>query len=65
VVTGNYSKADETGLSNYDIELLAQVRKRNEAFLLSGIDYNERKKRLVAFATKHRTQNLIGQSKRV
>jgi phage regulator Rha-like protein len=59
VVTGNYAKADESGLSNADIELLAQVRKRNEAFLMSGLDYQERKKRLIAFAMKHRTK-LIG-----
>ncbi|MEN9755880.1 MAG: hypothetical protein RL755_67 [Pseudomonadota bacterium] len=58
VVTGNYKTADESALSNADIELLAQVRKRNEAFLLSGIEYEERKKRLIAFAMKHRT-NLL------
>lgn len=56
VVTGNYSKADESGLSNSDIELLALVRKRNEALLVAGIEYNDRKKRLIAFATKHRTK---------
>jgi phage regulator Rha-like protein len=56
VVTGNYSKADETELSNSDIELLALVRKRNEALLVAGIPYDERKKRLIAFATKHRTK---------
>jgi len=56
VVTGNYSKADETELSNSNIELLALVRKRNEALLVAGIPYDERKKRLIAFATKHRTK---------
>lgn len=63
VVTGNYSRAYEATMTNEQVVLLAVVRRRNESYLMAGIDYNERKKRLVAFATKHRTNKLIGQSK--
>jgi phage regulator Rha-like protein len=56
VVTGKYAKCNESELSNSDLELLALVRKRNEAFLMAGIDYQDRKKRLIAFAMKHRTK---------
>jgi len=58
VVTGNYKTADEKQLSNSDIELLALVRKRNEAYILSGLDYKDRKSKLIAFALKHRTKLL-------
>lgn len=56
VVTGKYIKCNESELSNSELELLTLVRKRNEAFLMSGIDYQERKKRLIAFAMKYRTK---------
>lgn len=56
VVTGKYAKCNESELSNSDLELLALVRKRNEAFLMAGIDYQDRKKRLIAFAIKYRTK---------
>ena len=56
VVTGNYKTVDEKSLSNEQIELLALVRKRNEAFMLSGFEYKERKVKLIAFATKYRTK---------
>lgn len=58
VVTGDYSRAYEATMTNEQLILLALVRRRNESYLISGIEYNERKKRLIAFATKHRT-NLI------
>lgn len=56
VVTGKYAKCNESELSNADLEMLVLVRKRNEAFLMAGIDYQKRKKRLIAFAMKHRTK---------
>jgi len=56
VVTGNYSRAYEATMTNEQVILLAVVRRRNESYLMAGLDYQERKKRLIAFATKHRTK---------
>jgi len=43
-------------LSNEQVILLAIVRRRNESYLMAGIGYEERKKKLIAFAMKHRTK---------
>ena len=56
IVTGNYKTANESELSNSELELLALIRKRNEAFILAGLDYKERKTKLMAFAMKYRTK---------
>lgn len=56
VVTGNYSRAYEATMTNEQVILLAIVRRRNESYLMAGIGYEERKKKLIAFATKHRTK---------
>ena len=44
----------EDGLTNYEVDLLAQVRKRNEAYILTGLDYKQRKIKLVDFGGKYR-----------
>jgi hypothetical protein len=48
----------EDGLTNYEIELLAQVRKRNEAYILSGLVYQDRKKKLIEFSKKYRSVHI-------
>jgi hypothetical protein len=48
----------EDGLTNYEIELLAQVRKRNEAYILSGLVYADRKKKLIEFSKKYRSVHI-------
>jgi len=48
----------EDGLTNYEIELLAQVRKRNEAYILSGLAYQDRKKKLIEFSKKYRSVHI-------
>lgn len=58
-VTGVFAKIDEADLSNDQVELLRQVRERNAAFLLAGLDYDTRKAKLAQFATRARTK-LIG-----
>jgi phage regulator Rha-like protein len=58
IVTGKFEKLDERTLSNADAELLEQVRDRNRALLLAGLDYASRKTRLLAFATRWRTKQL-------
>lgn len=55
IVTGCFAKIDEKALRNEDVELLAAVRKRNEAYLLAGLEYNERKAKLVKFSIRRRT----------
>ena len=56
VVTGEFKAIDEASLSNEQVELLRLVRERNAAFLLAGIDYPERKRRLAAFAMRQRSK---------
>ena len=55
VVTGNFKKVDEKALNNTDLHLLELVRKRNAALIMADIPYDERKKRLIAYALKQRT----------
>ena len=57
-VTGKFEKIDEKALSNEDAALLEKVRRRNESFLVVGMDYKERKARLFAYAMKTRTKLL-------
>ena len=59
VVTGSFAAIDEKALSNEDAALLEQVRDRDRAFILAGLDYETRKHRLTSFATRLRTK-LIG-----
>ena len=60
VVIGRYigvcKIGGEDGLTNYEIEMLAQVRKRNEACILAGLEYQERKSKLVEFGKKYRVK---------
>ncbi len=58
VVTGVFAKIDEAALSNDQVELLRQVRERNAAFLLAGLDYDTRKAKLAQFAMRARTKLL-------
>jgi phage regulator Rha-like protein len=58
-LTGRFEKLDERTLSNADAALLEQVRDRNRALLLAGLDYATRKGRLNAYALRQRTR-LIG-----
>lgn len=58
VVTGKFAAIDEKTLSNADLEMLAKVRERNAAFILSGLDYDIRKPKLAAFGIRLRTKML-------
>ena len=58
VVTGNFRAIDEQALDNEQLNLLTQVRERNAALLVAGLDYDTRKARLVAFATRLRTRQI-------
>lgn len=58
VVTGTFAKVDESALSNEEAWLLGQVRERNRALLLAGLDYETRKSRLQGFAVRLRTRRL-------
>ena len=57
-VTGSFAPIDEKTLSNEEVQLLEQVRDRDRAFLLAGLDYETRKHRLSSFAIKLRTKLL-------
>jgi len=56
VVSGNFRALDEQALDNEQLNLLTKVRERNAALLVAGLDYETRKVRLVAFATRLRTR---------
>jgi len=56
VVTGDYSRAYEATMTNEQLILLALVRRRNESYLMAGLEYSERKAKLIAFAMKYRTK---------
>lgn len=58
VITGRFETIDETTLSNENIKLLGDIRRRNESYLMAGLDYNDRKRRLIEFAIKTRTKAL-------
>lgn len=58
-LTGRFEKLDEKTLTNEQVALLEQIRDRNRAFLLAGLDYATRKGRLNAYALRQRTR-LIG-----
>ncbi|UHD18570.1 Rha family transcriptional regulator [Thiocapsa bogorovii] len=64
VVTGEFKAIDEATLSNDQAELLRLVRERNAAFLLAGIDYPERKKRLLDYAMRQRTRIMAAEAQR-
>lgn len=54
VVTGRFAAIDESSLSNEDACLLEMVRSRNAALIVAGLDYQDRKARLHAFAARSR-----------
>jgi Rha family phage regulatory protein len=58
VVTGDYSRAYEAAMTNEQIILVALVRRRNESYLMAGLDYQERKKRLLKFVMQHNTKKI-------
>ncbi len=58
-VTGRFAKANERELSNEDATLLERVRSRNAALIVAGLEYQERKARLRAFATRARTKLVL------
>jgi phage regulator Rha-like protein len=60
VVIGCFDAIDEKTLGNEDAALLEQVRDRNRAYILAGLDYEARKPKLMAFATRVRTKLLRG-----
>lgn len=55
---GVHHVGGEDGLTNYEVEMLAQIRKRNEAYILSGLEYKERKARLIEFRNKYRKKHI-------
>jgi hypothetical protein len=56
IVTNEFKAIDEKILSNDDAIFLSQVRRRNESFIMAGLDYADRKKRLIEFGIKYRTK---------
>jgi len=63
IVLGRFIGVNAIGgeevLDNEQVIMLDKVRKLNESLLLLGMDYPERKKRLVEYGVKYRTK-LIG-----
>jgi Rha family phage regulatory protein len=57
-VTGSFEKIDEKSLPNDDLALLEKVRQQNRALIDAGMDYDDRKKALNAFAIRKRTKRL-------
>lgn len=55
-VSGQFKKADESAMSNEDLDLLRMIRERNAALIVAGIDYTERKTRLAQYAIRQRTK---------
>ena len=58
VVSGKFEALDEASLSNADVELLRLVRIQNASMLNVGMEYDERKPKLLAFAMRKRTKLL-------
>ena len=58
VIAGRFENLYESSLSYADAVLLEHVRDRNRALILAGLDYQDRKARLMAFATRTRTKLL-------
>lgn len=56
--TGKQGQQTVYAVLNEDVALLAEVRRMNQSFLQADMSYDERKKKLVAFATKRRTKAL-------
>lgn len=56
VITGKFETLDETTLNNENLKLLGEVRRRNESYLMAGLDYADRKQRLIQFVIKTRTK---------
>ncbi len=54
VLSGNFSAIDESAMSNGELELLEKIRRRNESMLMCGLEYQDRKNRLIAFAARDR-----------
>jgi len=47
----------EDELTNYEVEMLSQVRKRDEAYILAGLEYKDRKAKLIEFGKKYREKH--------
>jgi hypothetical protein len=58
IIIGKFTKAIERDLTNDEVILLEECRKRNAAYLMSGLSYEDRKKRLFEFAMRYRTKLL-------
>ena len=57
-LTGRFGGLDERTLSNDDVELLGRIRRRNEAFILAGLDYAVRKVKIREYALRQRTRRI-------
>lgn len=64
IVLGRFIGVNAIGgedvLTNDQVIMLDKVRKLNESLLLLGMDYVERKKRLVEYGVKYRTKLIAG-----
>ncbi len=58
-ITGKYAKLDESELSNEEMDLLKKVRIRNAAFIMAGLDYQERKVKLHEYANRLKGIKLV------
>lgn len=58
ILTGRFEKLDERTLSNDDVALLEQIRRRNESYILAGLDYSTRKAKLQQYALRQRTRQI-------
>lgn len=57
-ITGQFSKLDESGLSNEDVDLLREVRETNAALIVAGMAYSERKAAIARLVMRRRTKQL-------
>jgi phage regulator Rha-like protein len=55
-VTGSFNGINETALSNEDAILLGKVRRCNESYIMAGLDYAERKKRIQVYVMRYKTK---------
>jgi len=57
-ITGQFSKLDETTLSNEDVDLLREVRETNAALIVAGMAYSDRKAAIARLVMRRRTKQL-------
>ncbi len=57
-ITGKFEKLNETTLTVDELSVLAKIRRFNEALIMAGLEYKERKPRVLEYAERQRDQLL-------